>query len=67
MEVSFLMKPYKILRPTQPLWKDKTLLVSVTKKNIIKLPLKLFMKCHPLPRDKHIADKIRIYNEQRTN
>ncbi len=61
------MKPYKILRPEKPLWANVTLKVSVTEKKIIKLPLKLIMRCHPIPRDKHIAEKIRILYEQSTD
>lgn len=54
------MKPYKILKPAQPLWRDSTLEVFVTQKKSVKLPLKLFMKCHPIPKDKHIANKLAV-------
>jgi len=54
------MKPYKILRPEKSLWSNITMEVMITQKKIIKLPLKLITRCHPLPRDKHIADKVRI-------
>ena len=44
------MKPYKILRPKESIWSKLTLEVFVTQKKSIKLPLKLFTRCHPLPR-----------------
>lgn len=46
------MKPYKILKPQQSLWQINTVDVFMTEKKILKLPLKLFMKCSPIYFDK---------------
>lgn len=63
------MKPYKIIKPTQPLWRNlHTIEVFVTHKRQIKLPLKLIMKCHPIPKDKHLAKTLLVKNyEQRSH
>lgn len=53
------MKPYKILRPTAPLW-TKPIEVFVSERKHIKLPLKLFTKCNPITRKMHVADSVRI-------
>lgn len=59
------MKPYKILRPKKPLWTAQTIEVSVSEKKIIKLPLKLFTKCHPMARK--VSQNIRVKYEQSGN
>jgi hypothetical protein len=55
------MKPYKILKPKKILWRTETIKVSIIEKKAIKLKLKLFTKCNPMP--KNIADQIRIKYE----
>jgi hypothetical protein len=54
------MKPYKILKPKQPLWYSNKVDVFVTEKRILKLPLKLFMKCQPIPVDKYAPKVVNV-------
>lgn len=55
------MKPYKILHPNKLLWNIKTMEVSISEKKIIKLPLKLLMKCNPIA--KKVSKKIKVKYE----
>lgn len=54
------MKPYKILRPKQSLWHNNKVDVFVTEKKMFKFPLKLVMKCHPIPVDKYSTKLVNV-------
>lgn len=55
------MKPYKILRPEKSLG-NSNIDLTISEKKLVKLPLKLFMKCSPIPRNNHISETVKVKN-----
>lgn len=56
------MKLYKILRPEKPIWSFQTIELCVSEKKVIRLPLVLISKCHPIIR--RFSKNVRIKYEQ---
>lgn len=54
------MKPYKIIRSEKSLWQNIIMEVSVTEKKAINLKPRLVANRYALPRDRYIAEKLKV-------